>query len=96
MNLSAYVRKLGTTAHARAGFSDVWRGELTGTGQAVRSVLPDHTREVLTAPNQIAIKVLHLATEKFVADGSDRTNKVRIPKLPGIFERLSNRPLGPS
>ncbi|KAG8965090.1 Negative regulator of mitotic exit [Tulasnella sp. 408] len=40
VDLSQTVRKQGNSAHSLAGFSDVWRGELTETGQPVRHHLP--------------------------------------------------------
>ncbi|KAG8935492.1 Negative regulator of mitotic exit [Tulasnella sp. 408] len=35
VDLSRFVRKQGDAAHSLAGFSDVWKGELTETGQAI-------------------------------------------------------------
>lgn len=74
MNLSAYVRKIGNAAYARAGFSDVWRGELTRTGQAVG---PPYLRFGVATDNdlQIAIKVLHIAAVGS-DDESERPRKV--------------------
>lgn len=38
IDLSRYISKSGDAAHALAGFSDVWRGELTDTGQIVSTI----------------------------------------------------------
>ncbi|KAG8938822.1 Negative regulator of mitotic exit [Tulasnella sp. 424] len=35
VDLSRFVRKQGDAAHSLAGFSDVWKGEMTGTGQPI-------------------------------------------------------------
>lgn len=35
VDLSRFVRKRGSSAHALAGFSDVWKGEMTETGQPI-------------------------------------------------------------
>ncbi|KIO21280.1 hypothetical protein M407DRAFT_245524 [Tulasnella calospora MUT 4182] len=35
VDLSRFVRKQGDSAHALAGFSDVWKGEMTETGQPI-------------------------------------------------------------
>ncbi|KAG8979221.1 hypothetical protein FRB90_008173, partial [Tulasnella sp. 427] len=35
VDLSRFVRKQGDAAHSLAGFSDVWKGELTETGQPI-------------------------------------------------------------
>lgn len=45
VDLSRFVRKQGDGAYALAGYSDVWRGEMTDTGQSVSSspiLLNDH------------------------------------------------------
>ncbi|KAG8912344.1 hypothetical protein FRC01_005145, partial [Tulasnella sp. 417] len=35
VDLSRFVRKQGNSAHSLAGFSDVWKGEMTETGQPI-------------------------------------------------------------
>lgn len=35
MDLTRFVRKQGDTAHSLAGFSDVWKGEMTETGKPI-------------------------------------------------------------
>ncbi|KAG8942527.1 hypothetical protein FRC04_003598 [Tulasnella sp. 424] len=37
VDLSRFIRKQGDAAHALAGFSDVWKGEITETGKPVSS-----------------------------------------------------------